>query len=231
MCRDLLALQYRNIYQALISWVTVGHHWSVATVTLATVTLCALLANRSKNLLLTVLWTSMFFSFFFFAVLEPYLSSSYIWTSLCCRLRAQTCGLSLNMLNSRCFPASFTPLNPPGLLPQREAADDGREFIPSTCSGEWGLSLHYDVFAEKRSLCNFTIMPKITFWVWSWFVCTQHLLVGMFHKSALLTAHFLAHTFSLTLGDLWLLKKVCVCVGCEGGVGGFHVSLSLSFCR
>lgn len=40
-----MALRYRNFYHALISRVTVGHHWSVATVTL-----CALLVNKSKNL-------------------------------------------------------------------------------------------------------------------------------------------------------------------------------------
>ncbi len=32
----------------------------------------------------------------------------------------QTCDLSLNTLNIQCFSAFFTPLNPPGLLPQRE---------------------------------------------------------------------------------------------------------------
>lgn len=121
------------------------------------------------------------------------------------------------MLNSHCFSASFTPLNPPGLLPQWEAADDGREFIPSTRGSEWALSLHYDVFAEKRSLCNFTIMPKITFWVWYWFVCTQHLLVGMFHKYALLTAHFLAHT--LSSGRPVVIEEG-VCVRWRWGWGG-----------
>lgn len=131
-----------GIYQALISRVMVVHHLSVTTVTL-----CALLANRSKNLCLLCYELGCLF---FVAVLEPYLSSTSIWTSLCCRVRTQTCSLSLNMLNTHCFSASFTLLNPPGLLSQREVTDDGREFIPYPRSSEWALSLHYDVFAGKK---------------------------------------------------------------------------------